>query len=329
MREREFDKKKRENNRRILLLGDSFAFGTGVEAEWRVSDILGRALERDVEVLNGAVCGWGTDQELLYYEMTGGELEPDVVVLTMMMANDVVNNMIDHLFLETAPKPRFVLTGDTLQLTNSPLAESAAPRRSGIKNLLRKSRLLVFAKRRIDGWAYDHSSHKFGIAAASGVEEEWVDSDFSHWTVFERESTSHFEEAWRVTDAILSRFAERCARDGTELIVFAFPTKMEVDDEWRSRLFERTGMDESAYDLKKPYRRLAAICRKNGIEYVYPLGEFREAAERRPLYFKTDGHPNNYGHAVAARALLKVLAERHDYAFAIADMDRPHFVELR
>ena len=39
-----------------------------------------------------------------------------VGLATLMIGNDVLNNLLDHLFLHTAPKPRFVLEGDQLRL---------------------------------------------------------------------------------------------------------------------------------------------------------------------------------------------------------------------
>jgi len=92
-------REKKPGTKRILIIGDSIAFGTGVDAEWRFSDFLSRALGDDVEVINAGVCGWGTDQELLYYEKAGKDLDADIVILTFTMANDVLNNMLDHLFL--------------------------------------------------------------------------------------------------------------------------------------------------------------------------------------------------------------------------------------
>jgi lysophospholipase L1-like esterase len=69
---------------RILLLGDSFAFGWGVEQE----ETFGARLERlltervgPVEVWSAAVPGWSTDQHYLYLRTQGLALDPDLVLL--------------------------------------------------------------------------------------------------------------------------------------------------------------------------------------------------------------------------------------------------------
>ena len=81
-----------ESKRRILLLGDSYCMGDGVEREKGIADRLERLLP-NTEVVNLAVNGYGTDQELLLYEIEGHRYEVDVVLLGFMSSNDVTNNV--------------------------------------------------------------------------------------------------------------------------------------------------------------------------------------------------------------------------------------------
>jgi lysophospholipase L1-like esterase len=69
---------------RILLLGDSFAFGWGVEQEETFGARLERLLRErvgSVEVLSAAVPGWSTDQQYLYLHVHGLTLDPDLILL--------------------------------------------------------------------------------------------------------------------------------------------------------------------------------------------------------------------------------------------------------
>ncbi len=320
LREREIELAGQDGVRRILFVGDSFAFGVGVEAYWRCSDFVARALDDKNEVINAAVCGWGTDQELIHYQRFCRRLRPDVVVLTFCMSNDVLNNMLDHLYLGSAPKPHYVLS-DSLELIDGDIE---APRIAGIHRLrrfLRQSRLLVLAKRRVDMLR----PRRVGVPAETISHPGYRRADshtHSHWSVFEREPDEDMLRAWDVTEAILERFADVCRRDGTDLIVLAFPLELEVDDEWRSQALASAGVDASSLDLEAPFDRLESICRRNGIGYLHPVEEFRVEIERRPLYFEKDVHPNEYGHAVAARAVLNALRERHGMEFHVAGSDR-------
>jgi hypothetical protein len=328
LREREITVNKPPGTRRVLVIGDSFVFGPGVEAEWRATDIMNRALGDDVEVINAGVSGWGTDQELVFYENSLRRLEPDVVVVCVMAANDVINNMLDHLFLnEKVPKPRFSMENGTLRWSGP--IDRPPPLRPTVRSVLRKSRLLLWAKRSADV-VFARPEGDKGVAAESGLEMEWKrHRGYSHWMVYENARHSQLDEGWRMTGAILRRFADVCEEDGTEFIVMAFPLKIEVQDEWRQRLFERAGVRPQDLDLTLPYRRLRGICEANGIEFLYPLEAFREGAAHRDLYFRLDGHPNRFGHVMAARVLLDELNTHNGYRFEIRDVDQPHFTALR
>ena len=322
MREREIAREKRSGTRRILIIGDSIAFGTGVGAQRRFSDFLSRALGDDVEVLNAGVCGWGTDQELLYYETKGRDLRPDIVILTFTMANDVLNNMLDHLFLASAPKPRFVMDAGHLVLEERTLEPPRPGFERRIKNAMRKSRALLFAKRRFDALRYESRVKHEADASHAGFDREGLEKNYSHWSVYESSYGPKFEEAWQVTEAILARLARDCAEDGAELVVFAFPLKLAVDEGWRRGLIRHFSLDPARFDFERPHHRLSEFCSANGIFYLYPIEAFRDASKIQDLYFDRDTHPNQWGHAVAARVLLQVLHDRDGLEYHVTEADR-------
>jgi len=75
---------------RVLCLGDSFTFGEGVHAAdtypARLEGVLNKgAASRTVQVLNAGVQGYGTRQELVFWERYGRALRPDVVVLGFVL----------------------------------------------------------------------------------------------------------------------------------------------------------------------------------------------------------------------------------------------------
>jgi hypothetical protein len=97
---------------RLLLLGDSVAFGFGVADE----ETFAADLEKDgYEVVNLAVPGYGTDQELLRLEHEGASYRPDLVLLHFCLQNDFVDNGSRVYFYDGLhPKPYFTLEGGAL-----------------------------------------------------------------------------------------------------------------------------------------------------------------------------------------------------------------------
>jgi lysophospholipase L1-like esterase len=111
---------------RILVLGDSITWGHGVEQAERYSDVLGEALRRrglSVDVVNLAVSGYGTDQELLLWEREGRRYCPDLVLLGLY-ENDPRENAVAA--QGRSPKPYFRLAADgVLTLENVPVPRVA------------------------------------------------------------------------------------------------------------------------------------------------------------------------------------------------------------
>lgn len=97
----------------MLVLGDSFGWGFGVEQDERFSEILERR-HPDWEIINASVSGYGTDQQFLYLRERGLKLRPDVV-LVLFSSNDFAENASVSRYWYN--KPYFV-PGDGLELRN-------------------------------------------------------------------------------------------------------------------------------------------------------------------------------------------------------------------
>ena len=117
LRGREYPYERTPGKYRILVLGDSFAWGFGVGD----SEVFTQTLESitpDVEVINMGVSGYGTDQELLLYTEEGYKYKPDLVVLTFF------NNDLDEISTSISygyPKPYFLADSQPLTVSNVPV----------------------------------------------------------------------------------------------------------------------------------------------------------------------------------------------------------------
>jgi len=78
---------------RVLVLGDSVAFGWGVQQEQIFSAVLQRLLaaelQRPVRVINTGVCSYNTVMQLAWLREHGFALQPDLILLSYV-TNDVV-----------------------------------------------------------------------------------------------------------------------------------------------------------------------------------------------------------------------------------------------
>jgi len=122
LRDRDHSYKRTFDAQRILIVGDSFAWGYGVEETQRFSQDLERSM--NVEVINAGVSGYSTDQELLWLKNEGIKYDPDLVIL-VFAGNDIGDNhqqLVNTIYY----KPQFVIEDGHLVLTNYPVPKNSS-----------------------------------------------------------------------------------------------------------------------------------------------------------------------------------------------------------
>lgn len=114
--------------KRVMLLGDSYTYGLGVDDDDTYGAIL-EASRDDLEVLRCASNSWGTDQAFLEYREYKKKFQPDVIVFGVYEDDFMRTGVRAREYL----KPFFVTEGDELRLTAVPVPpieefeESMAP----------------------------------------------------------------------------------------------------------------------------------------------------------------------------------------------------------
>lgn len=179
LRDREYPYPRREGVARALVLGDSFVWCWGVEIEQCFTEIVEDRLA-PTEIIAAGVPGYGTTQELLYYEREGRRFRPDVVLL-VFVANDPWDNLAEEV------RPRWRLVGSELVPGRGPV-----PRRLGpVASFLREhSHLCAVVDYRIETRRRRRAAPE--VPARTG-------------------------EALALTDALLDRLAARAQADGARL----------------------------------------------------------------------------------------------------------------
>jgi lysophospholipase L1-like esterase len=143
LRDREHSYERPNDSRRVLVLGDSFAWGYGVEETQRFSQLLETSV--DAEVINAGVSGYSTDQELLWFRSEGVKYDPDLVIL-VFTGNDIGDNN-QQLVSTIYYKPQFVREEGHLILKGYPVPKTS-PQGRFIYSVSQRSALAYFLVRR-------------------------------------------------------------------------------------------------------------------------------------------------------------------------------------
>ena len=187
---------------KILLLGDSVSWGNGIDDVRRVYPyLLEQKLafwdrSRSYEIVNSAVPGYSTFQQLRYFERDGLALEPDAVVLQFTL-NDVVER---YRALAEYGGNNYFLGVDT---------RNAA--RGAYGAMLRSSRAFEAAAR----WMQSRARSREEYRARN------LSSD---------EIGAGLERAWGHTLGELERVRELCVRHDLPLLLVIAPYRFQVAD---------------------------------------------------------------------------------------------------
>ena len=112
---------KPEGTFRIVVVGDSHAFGFGIPQQGTFSYLL-QGYFKNVEVLNLGVSGYGIDQYLLRLRRDGFPLKPDLVICYVPHFAES-RHMTDKMW--ALGKPRFMEHEGKLTLVNQPVANNS------------------------------------------------------------------------------------------------------------------------------------------------------------------------------------------------------------
>jgi lysophospholipase L1-like esterase len=184
--------------RRVLVLGDSYVWGFGVEDQEVFTARLAQACP-GLDVVNLGVSGYSTDQEVMLYRGKGAAYSPDVVVL-VVATNDYEANAAERQYVYYY-KPRFALDGERLVLRNHPVPRVSPPLRA-LASMAKRSYVLTQADRLIEGVtsAIADAARPAPAAPRGGAE-------------FPKTMGQ------RVTVALVKQLAETLRASGTELVV--------------------------------------------------------------------------------------------------------------
>lgn len=263
-----------DGRRRVLVLGDSYVWGFGVDQSRIFS--APEVHRTGQEILNLGVSGYGTDQEYLLYRERGALLQVDQVVLALTPYNDIANNLAPRQY--GYDKPFFTLEGGTLVLHADHIRDRAG--RNVRTALLRHSRLYAFLVGGIRNLRYRIEQPQDATDAAEAKAAARSAAEI----------TSRDREGVALTVAILKNLKEAVTAQGAKFTVLFIPYKPHID--------RRLPDNHPLVPL------IAEGLTRAGIDYLEPYAEFLAAdVAGRKVFHEPDNHFGPEGHALFAELL--------------------------
>ena len=272
---------------RVLLLGDSHAFGYGVDDNEVVSRRLDELLP-NTEIIKLAVTGYNLAQNRSVLEAHGPVYSPDLVVMTFVQ-NDVTQQTIP----DATP-------------SQSDAATTVSASRRGIKLILyEKSRLYRLIVTRIDS---NKSIARFlvrvGIKEQMGGYEQ-LDPNLRPSL---KEYPATLAREWDETMREVERVDSLSRAMGASFMLVIVPAKQSIQYDELAQSLSHVDYSPEDFDLQKPYRALAQFCEIKGIALVDPRQQFQAALDSgRNPYFKWDMHMSAEGHQLLAEVLAPAI----------------------
>ncbi len=296
---------------RILLLGDSFVEGMQVPLEKTFAKRLETKLADDgrrVEVVNAGFSGFGTDNELLFFEADGREYHPDLVLLGFTEANDVIENskrLYGRIYAEAPdgppPKPHFKIGRDGgLRL------DTRAPRRAWAEFAARRATVLGGA------WmALERNFHVVRLVETT-LSRRPLRADAARVVrttvlgIYATRPPREWEDAWALTHALVARLRRDAEAAGATFAAVAIPPKEVVSPEaWRTLRALASDHADGVLDVARLGALSGELFASAHVPYIdmAPPLQSHFATTGRSGYFVWDVHLTEEGHEIIAEAL--------------------------
>ncbi len=285
--DREFSASKADGITRILLFGDSFTFGTGVDVQERYSNLIEQKVN-NLEIMNFGVGSTGIDRQFLIYRHLGSNYESDIILICPYLNNVTRCTGTFHIYqdrqgnLIKRPKPYFKIESDRLVLENVPVPKEEA----GLKPAAFDENKLEIEHHRVGP---NRSNLKARL-----VRNYFLNTNYKYWLIKlipiqpypEYESPIH--PAWLLGKRILTEFIKEA---GKKFIIAPLPSWSVMMNpklaRYRDRFAELHNPDGGVYVI-------------DILPYFLDL-HFREI--KRCFISKYDNHYSEMGHRIAAEAL--------------------------
>ncbi|MDO8487503.1 MAG: hypothetical protein Q7S45_04365 [Candidatus Curtissbacteria bacterium] len=302
-RDFEYSLDKPNNTYRILIMGDSFFEGVGVDIENTAGKILERKIKQNsklpVEVIQVGTAGWSPLLEYLYLVKFGIKFHPDLVIQTINATDFKDEYFFDsHLTPEakkilqseessdliTAPNLKVFDVSDSSSQSTNKQSEVAK-----IKSFL-TSHFILFKNLETLKNAYSRRFQKDKIS----------DNLFA---ITELQKPKDYNDAFKRPEKYILKNRELLDKNGTDFLLVVFPHGQVLNgQEWKDGRLDY-GFKRGVTYSNRALDDLISWSHDVGIDALDLTSDMRQASGSRKLFFDQDGHWNENGHRVFADLL--------------------------
>jgi len=271
---------------RILVVGDSFTFGVGVDAEDAFPGVLERRLAESAPgawtVRNGGVGGYGPLRTERLLRARQAAWDPDILVHAIYVGNDLEDARPESFLVEPRIEKGRMVSREATHVR----VRLALRAHSHLYSLLRE--------------------RLYGLYRRTPLAErsQYLDPmGLAEWSPHVR------EVGWPAARNAIDEIARWARERGTRHLVLLVPTRWQVDDAAWDRYRRAWGLPADAFDRDRAQREVRALLEELDVPVLDLLTPMRAAAAGSRLYYDADRHWTAAGHELAAERLHAALEE--------------------
>lgn len=301
LRDDEFSVAKPPSTCRILMVGDSFTEGDGVEANETFSKRLELHLREKFpnpryQVINAGCGSYSPLLEYLYLKTAGLRLEPDLVVLFFDLS-DVFDD------IQYTQLARLDSNGIPVGVTPTPESEGNGWLGRGlvsVKNFFKhNTRLYNFVRLRIE--RYIEGARHEGIALG--------DIRFDKYAMLRDNYEPVDDRDWDLSYRYILLIRDMLKAKGIDFWVVVYPYGQQVSPTEFVQGRQFWGFKTDTVYSTKPQRFMQDFCSRNGIPAINMCEDFRNLSTTvSPLFFDFNGHWRPRAHEFVAEVLDRDLS---------------------
>lgn len=285
LKDREYEKKK-EDEFRIIILGDSFTEGSTQDSDHTICRQLEDRLnqlypERRVTVINMGTSGYGPWQERDQLNEIGFSLEPDLILFQVFLGNDIDNTL--------AKQGKFALAYNTkwreIYLDISQMGTTLGA---------------------VDSWMSHHSQLYYQLKEMiwpTRIKSPISEKRTPGMEVNLKEWYPLLDEGWDNMQEDMRGIKHDCEDHHVPIMIFNVP------------LLDILRVDKipAIYDPEKDQRLIKEFALHEGIPYIDVASPLRAQKDLFSMYYQMEGHLTSQGAHVVAMTIANALIHNNQF----------------